>query len=112
MNKIWWVCLGAVVSLHAAHAATPITATQRDQVIEKLPLITKNRAASQTSTLANPEAAAQAARELITAARQTGDTRYWGRAQAMLFQQGQGKVVVVAVAIIEGDRRRTQCRAA
>lgn len=84
MNKIWWVCLGAVVSLHSAHAATPITATQRDQVIEKLPLITKNRAASQTSTLANPEAAAQAARELITAARQTGDTRYWGRAQAML----------------------------
>jgi predicted Zn-dependent protease len=72
------------VTLHAAHAATPITATQRDQVIEKLPLITKNRAASQTTTLANPEAAAQAARELITAARQTGDTRYWGRAQAML----------------------------
>ena len=73
MNKIWWVCLGAVVSLHAAHAATPITATQRDQVIEKLPLITKNRAASQTTTLANPEAAALAARELITAARQTGE---------------------------------------
>jgi hypothetical protein len=42
MNKIWWVCLGAVASLHAAQAATPITATQRDQVIEKLPLITKN----------------------------------------------------------------------
>ena len=72
------------MSLHAAHAATPITATQRDQVIEKLPLITKNRAAGQTATSANPEAAARAARELITAARQTGDTRYWGRAQAML----------------------------
>ena len=84
MNKIWWVCLGAIASLHAAQAAAPIAATQRDQVIEKLPLITKNRAAGQAATVAKPEAAALAARELITAARQTGDTRYWGRAQAML----------------------------
>ncbi|MDZ7892045.1 MAG: hypothetical protein U5L73_09855 [Rhodoferax sp.] len=84
MNKRWWVCLGVIVSMHMAQAATPINATERDQVIEKLPFITKSRSAASDTAAPNPQDAALGAREMITAARQTGDTRYWGRAQAML----------------------------
>jgi hypothetical protein len=72
-------------------AATPVQPSHDDEVLEILPLVTRNRppiaavsaAPASARTLA-PEAAARQAREDISVARQTGDTRYWGRAQAVL----------------------------
>ncbi len=79
--------LGVGLTCSVAHAAEQIRPTRDDAVVEVLPSITRQRpparfiegALSQT-----PLAAAQAARAAIGVARQTGDTRYWGRAQATL----------------------------
>ena len=94
-----------------AHAATPLAPTKDDEVLEVLPAITRVRPASTASAAssataaavaspsssatssrpANPAAAtnspaaAAQARQAIAVARQTGDTRYWGRAQAALL---------------------------
>ncbi len=76
------------VQLNAV-AATAVQPARDDEVLEVLPAVTRNRpaqtAASATSVPASdPAAAAAQAREDIGVARQTGDTRYWGRAQAIL----------------------------
>lgn len=57
-----------------------------DTVVEVLPAITRSRPAPGPVAVQQPDAAlaAQAAREAIGVARQTGDARYWGRAQAAL----------------------------
>ncbi len=75
-----------LVAHGAAGAATPVNPLKDDEVIEVLPLITRNRPAAtavQQPTV-DPAAAARTARQNIAQARQTGDTRYWGRAQAVL----------------------------
>jgi hypothetical protein len=70
-----------------AAAATAVQPARDDEVLEVLPLVTRSRpslaAIAPASTMA-PDAAARQAREDISVARQTGDTRYWGRAQAVL----------------------------
>ena len=77
------------VQLNAA-AATAVQPAQDDEVLEILPAVTRHRPAQATAASAagapasDPVAAAKQAREDISVARQTGDTRYWGRAQAML----------------------------
>lgn len=82
----------ATMQFHAA-AATAVQPVRDDEVLEVLPLVTRNRPAvtaalptakAVTAASLSPGAAAQQAREDISVARQTGDTRYWGRAQAVL----------------------------
>lgn len=81
----------AAVTLAMAHcaslAATTVQPQRDDEVVEVLPLVTRNRPAlSATAKQAAPDAVAVAlaARKDIAQARQTGDTRYWGRAQSLL----------------------------
>lgn len=67
--------------------ATTVQPQRDDEVIEVLPLVTRNRPAlSATAKQTPPDAiaVALAARKDIAQARQTGDTRYWGRAQSLL----------------------------
>lgn len=70
----------------SAFAVTAMQPAQDDEVLEVLPTITRNRPARAVSaaTVADPTAVAVIARQDIALARQTGDTRYWGRAQAAL----------------------------
>jgi hypothetical protein len=93
--------LAAVVALAAWHthalAANPLQPLQPgkdDEVLEVLPAITRTRparsapagtASTSAPKAADPTAAAVQARQDIAVARQTGDTRYWGRAQAALL---------------------------
>lgn len=73
-----------------ALAATPVLPLRDDEVLEQLQTVTRNRPAQTAlpagakATAADPAAAARQARQDISVARQTGDTRYWGRAQAAL----------------------------
>ena len=73
-----------------ALAATPVQPVRDDEVLEVLQTVTRNRPvqtvlpAGSKAKSADPAAAAQQARQDISVARQTGDTRYWGRAQAAL----------------------------
>ncbi len=71
--------------------AAPLPLPARDdEVVEVLPAVTRSRPALATAAprgiglLPDPSAAGQQAREAITTARQTGDARYWGRAQTVL----------------------------
>ena len=85
-------CLCVASSLlalaHFSVSATNLVQPQRDdEVIEVLPLITRNRPVISAAMKPAPldlSAALTAARKDIAQARQTGDTRYWGRAQALL----------------------------
>lgn len=77
--------------LTAAWAVPTLQPAGDDVVLEVLPVITRIRPnasaahlQSAISKTANPVAAALAAREDIQLARQTGETRHWGRAQAQL----------------------------
>lgn len=72
-----------------ALAVSAVKPTSDDEVVEVLTSVTHNRlprtsAVAAVSTPADAAAAALQAREAISVARQTGDTRYWGRAQAIL----------------------------
>ena len=73
-----------------ALAATPVQPVRDDEVLEVLQTVTRNRPvqtvlpAGSKAKSADPAAAAKQARQDISVARQTGDTRYWGRAQAAL----------------------------
>ncbi|MEO8014295.1 MAG: hypothetical protein ABI642_09135 [Polaromonas sp.] len=77
------------VQINAA-AATAVQPVRDDEVLEVLPAVTRHRPAQPTAAspasaqASDPVAAAAQAREDIGVARQTGDTRYWGRAQATL----------------------------
>lgn len=79
------LCCGLAGSI--AYAADVIRPTSDDEVVEVLPAVARQRPQAQANKgalLQTSLAAAQAAREAIGVARQTGDTRYWGRAQASL----------------------------
>ena len=78
---LWPVCL---LLCGTAHAATTLRPGQPDEVVERLPTITRVRPAAAPLGAADPLSAAAQARAHIATARQTGDTRYWGRAQAVL----------------------------
>ena len=82
----WLVTALALVPL-AALAATVLQPARDDEVLEVLPTITRVRppaGAPAARPAADPAVAALAARQHIAMARQSGDTRYWGRAQAQL----------------------------
>lgn len=80
-----WVALPV-----AACAVTQLAPSHDDEVLEVLPAITQSRpsraafASATPSRALDPSTAALQARADIAVARQTGDTRYWGRAQALL----------------------------
>lgn len=83
-----WIALGLALASAplSALAVTALQPSRDDEVIEVLPTITRSRPArvASASGLIDPAAAAVQARQAIAVARQTGDTRYWGRAQAVL----------------------------
>ena len=81
----WFVSALAAAQLSAL-AVTELQPSRDDEVLEVLPAVTRSRPARATSAppALSPAAAALRARQDITVARQTGDTRYWGRAQAVL----------------------------
>lgn len=81
----WIVSALAAVQLSAL-AVTELQPSRDDEVIEVLPAVTRSRPARATSAplVVSPAAAALRARQDIAVARQTGDPRYWGRAQAAL----------------------------
>ena len=73
----------------SAFAVTAVQPGSDDEVLEVLPAVTRSRPAlmalpPSVTKPADIAAAAQQARAAIAVARQAGDTRYWGRAQAAL----------------------------
>lgn len=87
MNNISrWMAVVLATAQLGAWAVTEIQPSRDDDVLEVLPAITRHRPGGFASPrqAMDPAAALQAAREDIVMARQTGETRYWGRAQAVL----------------------------
>ena len=97
----WTVLILAALHFNAL-AVTPVQPSKDDEVLEVLPAITRTRPArtgpantasaslpspttAAAAKAADPAVAAAQARQDISVARQTGDTRYWGRAQAALL---------------------------
>ena len=73
-------------ALVPASAAPTLEPLRDEDLLEVLPAVTRGRPAQSAGAPAAPDvqAAATLARDAISIARQTGDTRYWGRAQAAL----------------------------
>ena len=82
--------LWVTVQLQATAAVTPVLPGKDSDVVEVLPAITHQRpappvkGAAPRSVTVDAVRTAQLVREDISVARQTGDTRYWGRAQTAL----------------------------
>ena len=81
-----WIVWALAALQASAFAVSPVSPGRDDEVLEVLPAITLSRPARVISAprTADPHAAATQARKDVAVARQTGDTRYWGRAQAEL----------------------------
>ncbi len=77
------LCL--LAGLHAK-AVTPIPPGADHEVVERLATVTRLRPAQPAAApiVLDSASAAEQARQAIAAARQNGDARYWGRAQALL----------------------------
>ncbi len=86
LNFSRWIVLALAAAQLSALAVTELQPLRDDEVLEVLPAVTRGRPARASSAplVASPAAAALLARQDIAVARQTGDTRYWGRAQAAL----------------------------
>ena len=87
LNFPGWAALALLSALPlASQAVTMIQPTRDDQVIEVLPAVTTARPTRATPgpEVVDPAVAIKEARHNIAVARQTGDTRYWGRAQSVL----------------------------
>lgn len=87
----------------AALAMTPLQPITDAEVLEILPSITRQRPSAAESTRPSPNStqAALVAREAIAMARQTGETRYWGHAQAALAPWWNRPDAPVALAILQ-----------
>jgi hypothetical protein len=102
LSQLPLLFLLAVVSI--AHAAgRDLTPTSDNQVIETLPA--RVRSLPLTSS---PEAAAVTARQAITLARQTADTRYLGRAQATLAPWWDKKDAPVELAVLQATVQQSR----
>jgi tetratricopeptide (TPR) repeat protein len=97
--SILW--LAGLLLCGPAHATTALHPSRGDEVVERLPTITRVRPATQAPASADPLAAAVQARAHIATARQTGDTRYWGRAQAVLAPWWDQPSAPVDLAILQ-----------
>ncbi len=96
-TTFWLVCL--LASPFASQATTLLQPSRADEVVERLPTITRVRPL--VARMADPAAAATQARADIATARQTGDTRYWGRAQAVLAPWWDKADAPVPLAILQ-----------
>jgi hypothetical protein len=93
LSRLPLLLLLVVVALAQA-AGRDLTPASDSQVIETLP-------ARVRSTTSSPEIAAVTARQAITLARQTADTRYLGRAQAMLAPWWDKKDAPVELVVLQ-----------
>lgn len=86
-----------------SYAAVPIVPASDDEVVEVLANITRQRPNATVSAQqsASPLEAAAAARESIALARQTGETRYWGHAQAALGPWWNRATAPVELAVLQ-----------
>ena len=87
LNFPRWTTLALLCALPLGSlAVTMIQPTRDDEVIEVLPAVTTARPTRATPgpSVVDPAIAVKQARHDIAVARQTGDTRYWGRAQSVL----------------------------
>lgn len=87
MSRISLALTVLLATLHfGALAATPLRPQSDSDVIDVLPAITRSRSALgiQTKKPADTREAIATSRQAISVARQTGDNRFWGRAQAAL----------------------------
>lgn len=83
----WMLCAWALLlSQGSSGAILELVPQNDDEVVEVLPAVTRMRAVRSSTAVAAPDlpALVQQVRSDIGLARQTGDTRYWGRAQAVL----------------------------
>ena len=82
-----WIFSSLLAANCAALAVTQFTPVADDEVLEILPSATRQRTplSPTVAKITDLKVAGAEAREAIALARQTGDTRYWGRAQAMLL---------------------------
>ena len=78
------IALAAAMQWSVMAAPTAVLPQRDDEVIQVLPAVTRSRPPRAAAAVASPAEAALRARQAIAVARQTGDTRYWGRAQAVL----------------------------
>ncbi|WP_326538812.1 tetratricopeptide repeat protein [Pseudorhodoferax sp.] len=92
--------LALAALLGVAQAATPLRPTSDQEVVERLPAVTHVRAAP-GATAADPVQAERQARAAIATARQTGDARYWGRAQAALAPWWDRPDAPVSLAVLQ-----------
>jgi hypothetical protein len=83
-----WLAVSLAGMQLGAWAATTLQPRNDDEVLEVLPAVTTTRIPptrlATGAAAPSPVVAAQLARQSIVLARQTGETRYWGRAQAAL----------------------------
>ncbi|SDP48173.1 hypothetical protein SAMN05216303_104425 [Rhodoferax sp. OV413] len=101
MRTTPFLCLVGLLLCGAAQAVTELRPGRGDEVIERLPAITRVRLAQTATAMPDPAAAAAQARAHIATARQTGDTRYWGRAQAALAHWWGQADAPVALAVLQ-----------
>ena len=102
MNIPRFLWLGGFLLCTATHATTELRPVRGDDIVERLAAITRVRLApTATATWADPAAAATQARTYIATARQTGDTRYWGRAQAVLAPWWDRSDAPVALTVLQ-----------
>lgn len=94
---------GAALAGGVAVAATPLQPAQDSELIEVLQSATRWRPAAPASAGMAPDvgSAIQVARRAVQDARQSGDTRYWGRAQAALAPWWDLPHAPVAVAVLQ-----------
>lgn len=89
-SRVWYATGWLALALQSgAWATTAVLPASDDQVLEVLPAVTRDRPAAAgaiavTSRSVDTALAAKQARDAVSVARQTGDSRYWGRAQAVL----------------------------
>lgn len=96
------ILLAAALLLGGAHAATPLQPASDQEVVERLPSVTRVRP-SQGAPVADPAEAERQARAAIATARQTGDARYWGRAQAALAPWWNQPEAPVPLAVLQAS---------
>jgi hypothetical protein len=79
-----WACVA--LGGGSAGAATPLHPTHGEELIEVLPSVTRVRLSARPAPSAKPDLgrALQVARAAVQDARESGEARYWGRAQAAL----------------------------
>ena len=91
--------LALLCNVGSSMAATPLLPTSDGQVIEKLAIATHRQ--NPSAGTPNVSDAASAAKQAIAQARSAGDTRYWGRAQAILAPWWDAQNAPIEIAILQ-----------